>query len=274
MTSQGTANEPGRRIALVVAYEGTGYAGFQMQAGAPTIQGELETAIAKLTGESARVRGASRTDAGAHACGQVVDFATNSGHQAAVFVAALNHYLPDAIRILVASDVPAGFHSRHSATRRSYRYCILNRPVPSPLRRRACHLEPTPLNLPAMRQAANSLLGIRDFRRIATAHPKDRSAARQVHRWEVGRHPASPDVITIDCTANGFLRHQIRRVNAVLTEIGKGRLPIHAMADALAGRAQHQRQIRTLPAKGLCLQSVHYPEYDHYLQVANYHETH
>ena len=210
----------------------------------------------------------------AHACGQVVDFATNSGHQAAVFVAALNHYLPDAIRILVASDVPAGFHSRHSATRRSYRYCILNRPVPSPLRRRTCHLEPTPLNLPAMRQAANSLLGIRDFRRIATAHPKDRSAARQVHRWEVGRHPASPDVITIDCTANGFLRHQIRRVNAVLTEIGKGRLPIHAMADALAGRAQHQRQIRTLPAKGMCLQSVHYPEYDHYLQVANYHETH
>ena len=97
---------------------------------------------------------------------------------------------------------------------------------------------------------------------------------RQVHRWDVSRRSDASDVITIDCAANGFLRYQIRRANAVLVEIGKGRLPIHAMAEALAGRTPNQRPIATLPANGLCLRSVHYPKYDHLLKVANYHETH
>ena len=273
MTSERTANEPERRIALVVAYEGADYAGFQLQAGAPTIQGELETAIVRLTGEFVRVRGASRTDAGAHACGQVVDFTTCSHHRPAVFMAAMNYHLPDAIRVLIASEMPVEFHARRSAARRSYRYSILNRPTALPLYRRTHHLETARLDAEVMQRAAASLLGIRDFRQIATAHPVDRSAVRWVHQWNVNRDPANGDVITIDCAANGFLRHQIRRANAVLVEIGKGRLPVHAMADALAGRTLQKRQIATLPAKGLCLRSVHYPEYDHFLQVANYHET-
>ena len=274
MTSESAAEQGVRRIALVVAYEGTDYAGFQLQAAAPTIQGELETAIARLTGAPARIRGASRTDAGAHACGQVVDFTTGSNLTPSVFQAALNHYLPDAIRVVAASDAPPEFHSRRSAARRDYRYSILNRAIPSPLLRRTHHTEPAPLDLSAMQRAAASLLGIRDFRRIATGHPADRSAVRMVHCWEVSRRSGNPDVIVIDCAANGFLRYQIRRVNAVLVEIGKGKLPIHAMADALAGRAPNQRQTATLPAKGLCLRSVHYPKYDHLLKVANYHETH
>ena len=94
---------------------------------------------------------------------------------------------------------------------------------------------------------------------------------RQVCQWEVQHHPANPDVVIIDCAANGFLRRQIRRANAVLVAIGKGRLPVHAMADALAGRTP--RPIPALPAKGLCLQSVHYPQYSHLLKVANCYET-
>lgn len=269
MTAQRAADEPERRVALVVAYEGGDYAGFQLQADAPTIQRELERAIARLTGETVRVRAASRTDSGAHALGQVVDFTTRCVHLPDVIRSAMNHYLPDAIRVLVASDVPPEFHARRGATRRDYRYSILNRPIPFPLLRRTHHLEPWPLDLTAMQRAADSLLGIRDFRQIATGHPADRSAVRRVYQWEVKRHPAEPDVVTIDCTANGFLRHQIRRANAVLAEIGKGRLPVHAMADTLAGRILQQRQIATLPAKGLCLQRVHYPEYDHLLKVAN-----
>ena len=274
MTSQRAAEEPERRVALVVAYEGGDYAGFQLQANAPTIQGELERAIARLTGEAVRLRAASRTDAGAHALGQIVDFTTRCVHLPDVIRGAMNHYLPDAIRVLTASDVPPEFHARRSATRRDYRYSILNRPIPSPLLRRTHHVEPWPLNLTAMQRAADSLLGVRDFRQIATGHPAERSAVRKVYQWGVKRHPAEPDVIIIDCAANGFLRHQIRRANAVLVEIGKGRLPAHAMADTLAGRAQRQlvknpRQIATLPAKGLCLQRVHYPEYDHLLKVAN-----
>ena len=274
MTSESAADYGLRRIALVVAYEGTGYAGFQLQAAAPTIQGELENAIARLTGAPARIRGASRTDSGAHADGQVVDFLTDGNHAPSVFQAALNHYLPDAIRILAASEVPAEFHSRRSAARRDYRYSILNRAIPSPLLRRTHHLEPALLDIASMRKAAVSLLGIRDFRQIATGHPIDRSAVRLVYRWDVNRLSDTSDVIVIDCAANGFLRHQIRRANAVLVEIGKGKLPLHAMADALAGRTPNQRQIATLPARGLCLRSVHYPQYDHLLKVANYHETH
>ena len=130
-----------------------------------------------------------------------------------------------------------------------------------------------PLNLDAMQRATHSLLGIRDFRQIATAHPADQSAVRQVFQWDVKRQSDDPDVIVIDCAANGFLRHQIRRTNAVLVEIGKGRLPVHAMADAMAGRTQQLHNIPSLPAKGLCLQRVHYPEFNHLLKVASYHET-
>lgn len=273
MTSQRTVEAAPRRIALVVAYEGTQYAGFQLQADVPTIQGELERAFNRLTGENARVRGASRTDSGAHAICQVVDLATGSTHETHVVTAAMNHYLPDDIRVIKATEVPEEFHARRSANRRNYRYSIVNRPVPSPLLRRTHHEEPSPLNLDAMQTAAHSLLGIRDFRQIATAHPAEQSAVRQVFQWDVRRQSDDRDVIVIDCAANGFLRHQIRRANAVLVEIGKGRLPRHAIADALAGRTQRLHNIPTLPAKGLCLQHVHYPEFNHLLKVTSYHET-
>lgn len=267
-----------RRIALTVAYDGAGYAGFQWQANAPTIQGELEAAIGKLTGESVRLRAASRTDAGAHANGQVVDFTTAKPYGCAVFQRALNHYLPPAIRVLAAAEVPPEFHARRSAARRLYRYRILNRPQPLPLLRHSCCHLAEPLDLAAMRQASASILGIRDFRRLIPQHPPDRSAVRLVDQWTVDRDAGNSDIIVIECVANGFLRHQIRRVNAILVEIGRGNLPIHALAEALAGRIPlsrqtppsrqitPSRQIAALPAHGLCLESVHYPEYDHLLK--------
>ncbi len=259
----------------MVAYDGTDYAGFQAQSGVPTIQEELETAIAKLTGAFSRIRGASRTDAGAHACGQVVDFTTESDLALSVYTPALNHHLPEAVRVLLAVDAPLEFHSRYDASQREYRYSILNRRVASPLLRRTHHLETEPLELERIQKAATSLLGTRDFRRISATYPVEHSTVRRVLKWEANRHPSIPDVITIDCAANGFLRHQIRRANATLLEIGKGKLPIHAMAEILsAGQANH-RQIRTLPAKGLCLKSVHYPSYDHLFdpKVENNYET-
>lgn len=276
MTSENAAHGTARRIALVVAYDGTDYAGFQSQVGVPTIQDELETAIARLTGTPSRVRGASRTDAGAHACGQVVDFATESALDSSVFVPAMNYHLPEAIRVTAAFDVPPEFHSRYDAAHREYRYSILNREVASPLLRRTHHLETAPLEMADIQKAATGLLGIRDFRRVSASYPADHSTVRKVLRWEANRHPSIPDVITIDCAANGFLRHQIRRANAVLIEIGKGKLPIHAMAETLAGRTPSQHRIRTLPARGLCLKSVHYPGYDHLFdpKVEDKHETH
>ena len=273
MTSEHGTNGEMRRIALTVAYEGTDYAGFQWQANAPTIQGELELAIRKLTGVGSRVRGASRTDSGAHACRQVVDFASSTRLASSVFVPGLNHFLPAAIRVAAATEVPWEFHSRFSASFREYRYSILNRKTHSPLLRRSHHLVNATLDLTAIRMAATSLIGVRDFRNIATGHPADRSAVRQVFSWDVRRNADEPDVITIDCAATGFLRHQIRRVNAILLEIGKHKLPVHAMAEALGARVNDNLQIPMLPAHGLCLKAVHYPEYDHLLKVELNHET-
>ncbi len=258
---------------MVVAYEGTGYAGFQAQANAPTIQGELETAIANLTGAITRIRGASRTDSGAHADGQVVDFLTSSRLPPQVIRSALNHHLPDSIRVLKIEEVATTFHSRRSAIWREYRYSVLNRAVLAPLLRRTHHLETGHVDISRMRQAASSLIGHRDFRAVATGHPEDRSAVRRVIKWEVTKQPADGDIVVIDCIANGFLRHQIRRVNSILLEIGKGKRPIHAMAEALAGRTGGMQPAPTLPARGLCLRNVHYSENEHFLKVADKHET-
>ncbi len=274
MTSGRSDDDNRRRLALVVAYDGIGYAGFQWQANAPTIQGELETAIQKLTGEPTRIRGASRTDAGAHACRQVVDFLTGKPYRSEVFYRALNHHLPDSIRVLQVAAVPLAFHSRRSAAWRSYRYRILNRATPSPLLRHSHYWTPAHLDLTAINRAAKHLLGVRDFRQVALGHPPDRSAVRRVHHWHAHRNAANANIIAIDCQANGFLRHQIRRINAILLEIAQGRLPPHAIADALAGRPTGHRHIRTLPAHGLCLTAVHYPEYHHLLKVTNHDETH
>ncbi len=266
-TSERASNGTPRRVALVVEYDGTEFAGFQVQVGSRTIQNELETAVGRVTGVPIRIRGASRTDAGAHAIGQVVDFATASTLRPDTLTAALNFYLPPSIRVVRTFDAPFEFHSRYDAGHREYRYSILNRGVGSPLLRRTHHLETGRLDLQRIRRAATSLLGLRDFRQVSAGYPIERSAVRKVLKWEINCHPSAPNVLTIDCSASGFLRHQIRRVNAVLLEIGKGKLPVHAMAETLAGRIENQGQIRTLPAKGLCLRAVYYPKYDHLLNL-------
>ena len=209
-----------RRLALEVEYEGTNYAGFQLQAREPTIQGELEKALYRLTRENIRVRGASRTDSGAHALGQVVDFVAESSHTPDTFVGALNYYLPIDIRVLRASEVDSSFNARRDAVSRIYRYRILNRSRPTALWRRDSHRIAEPLNVEYMNLAAQDLVGVHDFRAFAPAHPADRSAVRRVVRWEVDKGRGDPDFIDIVCEATGFMRHQIRRTNAVLAAIG------------------------------------------------------
>ena len=252
-----------RRLALVVEYEGTEYAGFQLQAREPTIQGELERALYRLTGENIRVRGASRTDSGAHAQGQVVDFETGSRHSPETFVGALNYYLPADIRVVRAAQIDSSFNSRRDAISRIYRYRILNRPRPSALWRRDSHWIAEPLNVEYMNLAAQDLVGVHDFRPFAPAHPADRNAVRRVDHWHVARGRDEPDIITITCEASGFMQHQIRRTNAVLVAIGKGNLPVGAIGK-IVRQAEGEstgiaiNAIPTLPAKGLCLVEVKY----------------
>ena len=247
---------PTRRIVLWLEYQGTHYHGFQLQLNQPTIQGALETALTRFTGERIRTRGASRTDAGAHALGQVVDFPTASRHPAERFPAALNYYLPDDIRVLRAIPVAGGFHSRRSAAARVYQYRILARPEPTALRRQTHLWVSQALDTHRMAQAAQALIGTHDFRPIAPSHPKDRSAARTVTQWQIRRES---DTIIIQSEANGFLQHQIRKTNAILLEIAKGNQPVELMQQILAGAADPPA-IPPLPARGLCLIEVKYPE--------------
>ncbi len=252
-----------RRLAMIVEYEGIAYAGFQLQANEPTIQGELERAINRLTRENTRIRGASRTDSGAHALGQVVDFETGSNYEPETFVRALNYYLPADIRVLRAAQVDKEFNSRRDAISRTYRYRILNRPSQSAIRRRHSHWEPAPLNVEYMNRAAQNLMGVHDFRPFSPGHPEDRSTVRRVDRWGAESGRDDRDIVTITCEASGFMQHQIRRTNAVLVAIGKGTLPVGAIAEILEGKEGKSTAISigtipTLPAKGLCLMKVKY----------------
>ena len=243
-------------MALWVEYQGTNYNGFQLQLNQPTIQGALEEALACFTGESIRVRGASRTDSGAHAQGQVVDFLTGSRHPAGRFPAALNYFLPEDIRVLRALPVPDQFHSRRSALGRVYQFRILARTEPSALRRYTHLWVKQPLEFRRMFDAAQGLVGTHDFRVIASGHPEERSAVRTVSRWDVSRED---DTVVIECEANGFLKQQIRKANAILLEIGKGKQPVGLMRQTLEGR-DAVPEIPLLSARGLCLIEVKYPE--------------
>ena len=228
-----------------------------MQLNQPTIQGALEEALGRFTGESIRIRGASRTDSGAHAQGQVVDFLTGSRHSAERFPAALNYFLADDIRVLWAVPVADGFHSRRSALSRVYQYRILARKEPSALRRHTHLWVREPLDAKRMADAARALTGTHDFRVIAPSHPKDRSAVRTVSCWEVRQ---DADTVVIECEANGFLKQQIRKANGILLEIGKGNREVEFMRQALEGSTENVSDIPVLSARGLCLMEVKYPD--------------
>ena len=247
-----------RRVALLVEYDGAGYAGFQLQKGQPTIQGEIETALKRFTGEPIRIRGASRTDAGAHARGQVVDFLTHSRHPIDVFPRALNHYLPSDIQVQSADDVASGFHSRKHASARTYRYNVLNRPWPSPLARKKLFWVRGDLNVERMASAAQSLVGPHDFRPMAPGFPVEKSSKRRVTRWDVWRED---EAVIFECEANGFIKHQIRRTNGLLLQVGKGRWPASVVADVLSGKCAEEIEWPSIPAYGLCLMKVTYPDF-------------
>jgi len=247
-----------RRMALLVEYEGTRFMGFQLQVGQPTIQGGLEQALERLIGRPVRVRGASRTDAGAHALGQVVDFLTDSPLPVATFPRGLNFYLPADIRVQAAYEMVPEFHSRRSAAGRTYRYQILNRPWPSPLLRQSHYWVRESLDVGPMDRAAQFLVGTHDFRPLATGFPAQRSAVREVRRWSVWREG---EAVLAECQANGFLPHQIRRAMGLLIEVGKGKLPEGIVQEVLGGAAPRRFQWPSAPACGLCLMAVSYPNF-------------
>ena len=243
------------RLALVIEYEGTEYSGFQYQPNAPSIQEELEKAVAKLTREKVRVSGAGRTDAGVHARGQVVAFHTSVAYGPDQFVSALNHHLPDDIAVREAYEVDDGFDPRRMARSRRYVYTILRADVRSPLHRRHTYRISSSLDVEEMRQAAQRFVGVHDFSRFSgPLESTDASTVREV--FDAGVRELG-DRIEFHVEGNAFLPHQVRRMAGSIVDVGLGRLTVPDVEKMIEGE-ETTATARSLPARGLCLEEVKY----------------
>ena len=244
-----------RHIRLVVEYDGSQLHGWQRQNGQPTVQQHLEETLAQLLQHEAPVAGASRTDAGVHARGQVASFRTDRPIPLHGIRRGLNSLLPDAIAIRDAAEVPDDFHPRFSATGKHYRYSILARPDRSPRwRHRAWH-HGEPLNLHAMHDASRALLGEHDFAAFRAAGCTAKTTMRRVDSITFTR--LHPDLLEVDVRGNAFLRMMVRILVGTLTEVGTGRRSPSQVAEILASKDRTQAGI-TAPPHGLELIEVRY----------------
>ena len=244
----------GHKIAALVEYDGTGFKGYQLQADGRTVQGELESAIAKLSGVVTRVHAASRTDAGVHAVGQVISFWISERFQPETVVRGLNHYLPDDVAVKGTCVVDGDFDVRRRAVWRRYSYRVTRDATRSPLRERYSLLMRELLDLPMMRLAAMSLQGVHDFASFATSLEESESTVRMMHESGVSE---SDNGVEFSFTQNAFLRHQVRNTVGQLLRVGLGRCSVDMFAGLLSNP-----KIGTAgpaaPARGLCLMEVRY----------------
>ena len=238
-----------RRFRATVEYDGTEFAGFQSQRNARTVQGELEAALARLSGGARQpVVGAGRTDAGVHAAGQVIAFTYPGSLSVEALTDALNGSLPPDVAVRDLRRAPAGFNPRYAARYREYRYSIWNGPR-SPLRERIALWVRGELDVAAMTRAATAFVGRHDFSALGGADPQP---VRTIHRLRVRRDGS---LVTIDVRADAFLRGMVRRIVAVLLAVGKGRLdPVDVPGLLIAGRPALRGA--AAPARGLCLRRV------------------
>jgi tRNA pseudouridine38-40 synthase len=233
-----------------VEYDGTDFAGFQAQRGARSVQGVLEDALAHLNGGARlRVDAAGRTDAGVHAADQVIAFTYPGRLSAQELGRALDALLPADVSVRDVRRVAEGFHPRHAARYREYRYTVWNGPR-SPLRERLALGVRAPLDTAAMARAGSVLEGRHDF--SAFGAPVGASPIRTVRRVRVRRRRSE---VTIDVVADAFLRGMVRRIVAALLEVGRGNIEADAVGQALVGR-RAAFDGATAPAKGLSLRRV------------------
>jgi len=241
------------RVRAVVAYDGTGYCGFQRQANALTVQAALEAALAQVTQERVTVLAAGRTDAGVHAAGQVIAFDTAWRHRVGDLQRALNAVLPADIAVQEVDECAPGFHPRYDARSRHYRYTLYNAPVRCPLTRRYSLHVATPLDVAAMQRAAQSLVGEHDFATFGRP-PQGEITVRHVLMAEWGGEPLW---LTFDIEANAFLYRMVRSIVGTLLQVGQGGMGLGEFVAALAS-CDRSRAGPTAPPHGLCLIEVRY----------------
>ena len=244
------------KIVLITEYDGTHYHGFQLQTNLPTIQGELEKALWRLTGERTRVMAASRTDAGVHAKGQTVSFRTQSSFPLQTFINGLNYHLPRDIAVKTAYRVDNSFNVRRNALNREYSYYILNSLTRSPTREGFCYHVANQLDVEAMNRACQVLIGEHNFISFASSlEIGTKNTVRRAYQAEIAK---DGELTVFNMVANSFLTHQVRNTVGTLIRVGLGKVSIdefHSIMRAekpgLAGP--------TAPACGLCLMRINYP---------------
>jgi tRNA pseudouridine38-40 synthase len=243
------------RTKILIEYDGTPFAGWQFQADAMTVQGEIEIAIEKLTGERVAIQGAGRTDAGVHALGQVAHFDLTRPVETDTIRDGLNaHLRPHPIAILAAENVPDDFNARMSATRRHYLYRIVNRRADLTLDRLRAWRLPRRLDERAMHDAAQRLVGHHDFTTFRSTECQANSPMRTLDRLDVRREG---DVIAIDVSARSFLHNQVRSMVGSLALVGDAKWSADDLAAALAAR-DRTACAPVAPAEGLYLARVDY----------------
>jgi tRNA pseudouridine38-40 synthase len=242
-------------VKLVLEYDGTRYVGWQVQPNGPSVQAEVERALATLHKAPRRVTAAGRTDAGVHARGQVVSFPEERPLPLSAYVKGMNALLPDDVAVRAASLEPDGFDARRSARGKRYRYVIENGDTRAPLTRRQAWQLFGPLDVAAMREAAAHLVGRHDFAAFQAADCACDHAVREVRRLDVLGEGGGRIELVFEATA--FVKHMVRNVAGTLVEAGQGKRPPDSMPALLASR-DRTRAGRTAPPQGLCLEEVFY----------------
>lgn len=242
------------RIKLVVAYDGTNYCGWQVQPNGPSIQSTLQAAIEDLVGHKIMLTGASRTDSGVHALGQVAIFDTDKEIQEWRYAMAINQRLPRDIVIQESTEVSPDFHPRYASIEKTYEYRILNRQKPLPNERFNSYFIPQPLDLEKMQEACQYFLGTHDFKNFASTKTKVIDTTRTIYNMDLQKQG---DMIILRITGNGFLYNMVRIITGTLIKIGFGQ---KTSADIIKALNTDERYVpgNTAPAKGLTLVNIKY----------------
>jgi tRNA pseudouridine38-40 synthase len=244
-----------RNIKLTLEYDGTDFAGWQVQPGARTVQGEIESALSDLTGESQRVTGAGRTDAGVHALGQVASVPFLLDLPCDRITGALNARLSRDVRVLSAADVPESFNARFDAVSRSYFYLIGG--AESPLWRRNRWFVSAPLDMGAMRDALSAVEGERDFSSFCLAGSEPPHHRCRVTSISLESHPYVGGMLVLRITSDRFLRGMVRSIVGTAVEVGRGKTTPGRFREILEARDRGAAG-PTAPAHGLYLEAVRY----------------
>lgn len=244
-----------RRVRIFVAYDGTAYCGWQIQPNGVTVEEVLNNRLRKLTGEDIHVIGASRTDSGVHALGNVAVFDTESSIPPERVSYALNQKLPEDIVVLRSDEVPLDWHPRYqSQMTKTYEYHIYNAPVPNPLKRRYSAFVSFPMDVEKMKQGAGYLVGEHDFVSFCNVRTNVEDTVRRIDSIEIEKKGAD---ITIRVTGNGFLYNMVRIIVGTLIRVGRGFYTPKKVKEILDAKERTEAGV-TAPAEGLVLVEIRY----------------